>query len=482
MQTIILTNPTASNDPIFLKDCHGYLFPRVYRLLKDRGIISNCVISMPSTVPNHVKKIIEQWDIPCIYSSYSLPQHRANDIANKSSYDTFLLLTPYFYMLEQETLEHAFLYFQHSGIDTLSYAATSSSSHFALCNKKALQSLAEINEFAVTPFSCYSYTQELLGENSAEEFTFSKHNKAHAFLSKLLYQGNSGILPNDFITGYYEKTSPKDLFSLNSYYTYISDWFAIADFDSFSTSISPLLADEDINTYTAQLQFAKRLIPFIPNNKNTFLELGFGKFPTTSIIMLNLFKNGIAVEPYAKYNSNYELIEFISKHISLSNSIDLRSTTDCESALKRLTICENDIDKCEIENNSVDFIFSKTVFEHVKDVKSVSEHLYNILSPGGIMYHIIDHRDHTGTSSICFDFIKHDKQTWAQIQTSTNLWRINDFIMLWEKIGFKVTVLERISRILPVEGVHPCWNEYNDDDLYCYHSVLLAEKPTDSTR
>ena len=54
--------------------------------------------------------------------------------------------------------------------------------------------------------------------------------------------------------------------------------------------------------------------------------------------------------------------------------------------------------------------------------------------------------------------------------------RINDFVSLWEDLGFQVEVLSRAVRVVRPDRVHTCWMSYKDEDLYCYEAVIKAVK------
>ncbi|MDD4951771.1 MAG: methyltransferase domain-containing protein, partial [Desulfovibrionaceae bacterium] len=132
------------------------------------------------------------------------------------------------------------------------------------------------------------------------------------------------------------------------------------------------------------------------------------------------------------------------------------------------------------EEASVDFCCSKVVLEHVRDVDSLSRELFRVLGPGAVMVHRIDFRDHGRANEpvyINFDFLKYSKEQWRERQEETNAWRVNDFVSLWQDLGFRVEVLERSQRRAPPSFLHPSWAAYSEDDLYCYDALIKAVKP-----
>jgi hypothetical protein len=92
------------------------------------------------------------------------------------------------------------------------------------------------------------------------------------------------------------------------------------------------------------------------------------------------------------------------------------------------------------------------------------------------MLHEIDFKDHADLASLSFEFLRHSKEEWAARNEITNLWRVNDFVNLWQGLGFAVDVLSRKVRKAPPQRLHPSWNGYADEDLYCYTALIRARK------
>lgn len=476
IKTVIFANPSSHSDPIFFKHGDEYLFQSDIQNLINLNIISDPVISFHKKLDESLQRTVQQFGIPCHISEQSLPQHRLEEISKSDDSDGYLLLTPYSYLLEMERIAEARDVMENSDIQLVNFKGYSTSSAFCICDKRAINELSKHGEIAITPFVAAKYLREFKGQDAVHELELSIEDLACSFLYMLLYFGDGGILPQSFISNYIEQNENDDIFSRSSHVRYLSKYYSIDNFDAFSESFSKMIQNFQLETLAGQIHLVKRLLPFIPKEKGRFLELGFGLAPIASLLLLNIFKSGYAVEPFIKGCIGCDVVEFISNNISIPGYIDLRETKDCDKALRRLEINNMTIENCNIPKNSIDFIFSKTVFEHVKDVKKTSKVLYDILSEKGCMYHIIDFRDHVDTSTIRFDFLRYDKETWSSINNSTNLWRVNDIISVWEELGFKVTVVERLSRPMALNDIHPCWNDYSSEDLFCYHAILTATK------
>ena len=476
IRTVILANPCSAQDPIFHRDGDGYLFPRVMGLLRAKGVIHDPVLSVSEGVAAEYKDILSQWDLPCQFSGQSLPQHRLRELAEQDGGRGYLLLTSYSYMIERERIAEACRLFADTGVDCVNHAGVSTSNSFCLLSRKAIEELAQFNNFALTPFVAARYLAETACRESIVQLEQSQGGSVRAFLNQLLYSGDRGMLPLPFLAGYFQDTPEAALFTEASYAEHLYGYFGVQNADAFTSAGEELFRDSHKELMAGQVHLVKRMLPHLPENRDSFVELGFGQLPTASLLLLNLFRRGHAVEPFVMEAVGCEYVEFLSRNVAIPEYVDLEKTKDCRAALENLDIHTTVIQECGIAKESVDYIFSKTVFEHVKDVPEVSRIMYDTLRPGGRMYHIIDMRDHVDNKTIRFDFLRHDKETWAARDESTNLWRLSDFVALWSDIGFRVEVVERLSRVQEVPDRHPCWDAYDPDDLFCYHAIVVAEK------
>jgi len=96
----------------------------------------------------------------------------------------------------------------------------------------------------------------------------------------------------------------------------------------------------------------------------------------------------------------------------------------------------------ETNLDSVDFIYSNSVLEHVKNVERNIESMSKILNLRGYMYHNIDLRDHYNFNKP-FLFYKYEDSTWDKYMTKegvsyTNRLRYDDFVDLFKKYGFEI--------------------------------------------
>lgn len=117
-----------------------------------------------------------------------------------------------------------------------------------------------------------------------------------------------------------------------------------------------------------------------------------------------------------------------------------------------------------LPDNSVDLIFSVSVFEHVDDPDSSLREMYRVLRPGAVMVHAIDLAAHepflSGTGPYNpFTFLRYTDEEWAKMWPPENMkyyqnrWRKPDFLAAMRGAGFQVQEVWT-ERDLPANLVH----------------------------
>jgi SAM-dependent methyltransferase len=96
-----------------------------------------------------------------------------------------------------------------------------------------------------------------------------------------------------------------------------------------------------------------------------------------------------------------------------------------------------DLDAGRVQlDEPVDFIFSFSVLEHIRNLPQVLKHLRTLLRPGGAMYHWVDVRDHTSFA----DPLAFLRLSCAEFATryseENNRWRPSDYLRMLEEAGF----------------------------------------------
>lgn len=478
--TIILARPLDLSDPIFMRDEDGYLFPRVLGAYAECGLMQNPLLSMPDIVPSALRTIIEEWGFQCFYSQHDLPQKRLQESFDGCAEEYCLVLTPYAYLLDAEMVAEGMATVDGSGLDALSYDGVSTASHFLICSREAIDRAAALDHVVISPFNfvkCVSdvpiVTQRL--ENK------SPNELLQSLLFKVLYRQENSSVPGELISYYLNNTERSSLFTTASYEELLVSYLGIENYAGLSRVVDRYL-DEFMATYVAsQVRSIGFMKPYFPEKKECFLEIGFGRSPISAMLLTNEFENGVAIEPYYKYSTHPEVVVAFSRSVGTLGGIKLDKTSHVNEICNRLAVYDRSLEGVDLPADSVDFIYSKTTLEHVVDIETLSMECKRVLRPGGRMLHVIDHSDHS--EGIRFDFLRYDMDTWAKesryaTHNQLNLWRINDYIDHWEGMGLKVSILERLVRKVVPDNLHSCWKSYADEDLYCYNSILLVEKPS----
>jgi len=197
---------------------------------------------------------------------------------------------------------------------------------------------------------------------------------------------------------------------------------------------------------------------FLKKNKFNFknkicLELGPGNSYLNAYNFLLLgAKKVILVDKYPRYittekQKEYFLkeIEFIKKKYKKKNLFFIKNSEIDPNFIEFIPKGLTEIKK-EIK---VDFVYSISVFEHIKDVEKNIKKLGQIVKKNGLMYHSIDMRDHYNFNKP-FLFYKYSKNTWEKYLTKlgvsyTNRIRYSKFKKLFEKYGFE-TIYEETKK------------------------------------
>ena len=129
-----------------------------------------------------------------------------------------------------------------------------------------------------------------------------------------------------------------------------------------------------------------------------------------------------------------------------------------------------------LEDESVDYIFSNSFFEHLSDPVSVIEEAYRVLRPDSLMVHgidFIDHEHYANSQIHPLNFLTIESS--EVLVNSSNRLRLSQIKRLFERHGFSILTTE-ITESVPVDDalrsnfVGP-YSSMSNDDL----SVLTAK-------
>tara|TARA_B100000401_G_scaffold437283_1_gene382524 strand:- start:112 stop:954 length:843 start_codon:yes stop_codon:yes gene_type:complete len=137
----------------------------------------------------------------------------------------------------------------------------------------------------------------------------------------------------------------------------------------------------------------------------------------------------------------------------------------------------------KIESNSVDYLFSHSVMEHIrfKELDKYIKEMYRVLKPNGLISHNINYKDHLDDSlnNLRFSFKIWESNLFSNSGFYTNRVPAIDMHSKFTKYGFKM-VWEKFGQwpLLPLKRkyIHKDFKLYTDENLLNRTSAFVASK------
>ena len=183
-------------------------------------------------------------------------------------------------------------------------------------------------------------------------------------------------------------------------------------------------------------------------NDKTVLEIGPGDSVATAIIAHSYGAESILLDVgrFAKNdNSYFSLISKLKQ--DGKNPADINENDHLDQILTKsnATYLTNGLeDLKKIKTNSVDFIFSQAVLEHIrlKDFNQIITEIYRVLKTNGVSSHQVDLRDHLSEN---LNNLRFSEKTWESDLFSesgfyTNRISYDKMISIFKKINFNIDV------------------------------------------
>ncbi len=137
----------------------------------------------------------------------------------------------------------------------------------------------------------------------------------------------------------------------------------------------------------------------------------------------------------------------------------------------------------KIEDESIDYIFSHSVMEHVRkyELNNIIKEMYRVLKPNGVISHNINYKDHLGES---LNNLRFSEQIWesnifAYSGFYTNRVPAIEMHKFFKKAGFNL-VYENFGKWekLPIKrnNLNKIFNKYTDEELAIPTSSFLGIK------
>ena len=206
------------------------------------------------------------------------------------------------------------------------------------------------------------------------------------------------------------------------------------------------------------------------------LELGPGDNLSTGLIS---HAHGasctlVDVDNFANFTEkNYKNLQN-KLNSDLGVNLNLNFTNE-ESFLDKINCCyhtEGMVSLKKIGNNSIDFIFSQAVLEHVKkaDFRETVYETKRILKPDSFSSHRVDFKDHLGGN---LNNLRFSEELWEGNLFSssgfyTNRLRLNEILGVFRSEGFEIITIDKNNwDFLPIERhkIHRSIKYENLDEL-----------------
>ena len=473
---IVPVRPLSPVDPALLMFKGDYLLPKMLQSLRDQGHVSRIILSLSAVVPQAIQDRLSAWGLELHVSVSDFPQVRIMEIMTSLKPNAAVVLTPYSMLLDGRILEHAWEGVLHGDVDAVYPENVIASRFFMVLNRTAAEALQRFDDYPVPPFA---FPAKLKNGNVRIESITGLETSAEQFLWELIYGGERTMLPGEILGPWIETTPPAKRHKTESFHRLLRSVHGLDQWQDLEPFLERLKPFQPVKRLAMMVNYLRRIDSYIPKG-GRFLEIGYGKTPITACLLSRLFDSGIAVEPFDHHDEAFTaalaFFEYLSRRYPGWLGFDHTRASNGDFG-DRVAFRQSRVEDLELPANSIDFCTSRMVFEHVADPEELSREIYRILKPGGSMLHEIGFNDHEDLSSINFAFLCHSREEWTRMEKGTNLWRISDFTALWEAIGFRVEILTREQRHAPPTSLHPAWQNYAADDLYCYLALIRATKP-----
>jgi len=240
---------------------------------------------------------------------------------------------------------------------------------------------------------------------------------------------------------------------------------------------SMLKPDYAIHVFEKHLQQCE---DYLPDNFSV-LELGPGDSLSTALIASNQGASRILLVDNDTFASsdikNYSLLYEhlgIPSHNSIEEMLRETTTNYYVDGLESLK---------SIQSNTVDFIFSQAVLEHIylDEFEETINELFRIQKLGGISSHRIDFKDHLAKS---LNSLRFSKEFWesawfASSGFYTNRLRESQVTDYFYKAGYEILVRETDcweELPLPRAILHSEFEDFSDEDLLIRGLNLIVKK------
>ncbi len=475
---VLLVRPMDTDDPCLTRTPEGLALDGVLRSLRQAGLVDRAVLSLPQGVPASVRSALDFIQAEIETDEHEAPQKRLAGFMAREDLDRVLVLTAYSLLLDEKAVRNAARAVAQGKADAAWPEGVIPPKFFMVLNRQAADRLAQDHPHPLPPFV---FPDKLNHGGPGRLLPLTGLEKPRErFLWELLFAGERNAVPPGVYAEFLARHADNCLEN-TAFEAFISERYgldpeaahgldqALAETTEFDSSLRLAM----------QLNYARDLCEHLPPVRDLALEIGHGVTGLTSLALALAFGRVLGADPQKHNPQGLATARRLLKALCAAGMRPVpeeQARFDAGSLEERTHFHEGPAHSLPLEPESLDFCFSRVVFEHVSDVPGTSRFLARAMKPGGVMLHEIGLQDHDDLSHIHFEFLRHSPEEWAALNKSTNLWRVNDFVDLWEELGFTVEVLKRDVRPVPPERLHPHWRDYREEDLYCYQALIKAVK------
>lgn len=474
---IVLARPTMGNDPCLMRAEGGNALARTLSDLAEVGGVSRSVLSVSDVVPAGIRTELEEQGFDVVVSHHDQPQHRLLEVMDDLHADTVVVLTSYSLLPDAAALAEASRIVAAGGADMVFADEVIPPKFFMVINRQAATLLAETVERPVPPF----VFPTKLGEANRDGRIVIQplrglEESGERFLWELFSAGKPNALPAPVFERFLAGCAPERRFDREAFRSFILGEYGLGDLTGLEAGLARMRRWDSSIRLAMHINYAGHLAPHFPETRGAALEIGYGKTGMTAQLVGLAFARTMGVDPFKHSIEGFQTTRAFLSDLSESGLLPV-PVLGGETAPPHFI--NSRLEEAGLESGAIDFCFSRMVLEHIDNMSVLARELGRIMRPGGVMIHEIGTQDHEDLSHIHFEFLRHSPEEWAAMDKGTNLLRPCDFVALFEAEGFDCEILERDVRIVRPKRLHPHWEGYADEDLYCPRVVIKSVRRAD---
>jgi len=192
----------------------------------------------------------------------------------------------------------------------------------------------------------------------------------------------------------------------------------------------------------------------------------------------------VDVKPYATTSPIDQFLPIIERCQKIG-LIGKNQAVDLAEIVERIRyVIVKDNSNWEIEDASVDIVYSYYSGEHLRSVDQVFGEISRVLKPGGLCIQAIDLRDHYHFEGNWLQFLYYEPWLWEAMSSKRGKWSNRLLAPQWrEKFEayFEILTWEETQSSIPndfdVSKLAPLFRSYSRDTLSIFHLWVVSRKP-----